>query len=544
MSSSAMLHRLESGALAPTRGPKPLILVDGMVCDDLAVLEVKQEAPLGTRTARMNWQPTENAAATGADRWFGRHLAILVPIGLSGGDSRVIPIFHGVIDKTDDQHDADHERHYLTARCEWADVLDQKAEDRFSFDDRVMNVESAVEQLQRSDVLKLAAWGLPEVMRQRPVRRPRGDDLTWGQILESLCSEADLQVDCLLHWTGTGVRRSCVLRPVDRGRPNRIATGEMVHPATTLASLRGVCSDGGPVKYIARSSSQVVESTFQLCRGWDPAGEGLADEEYSRSQSSDFDAGVNVYRLWVLNEDGAFSGEPFLCGDAYDAAVLFEAEPGWYRQPLPFLPTLSQSAEGRSLGHIVEVSEDAGATWSQYGGRVETLDDRAGVWLADDVLPAGFLTAIKAGAARVRVTACLRSPDEMQMVRWRGNPFTGQFTEKLFDVSGLFAWRRVAASSKFYARVQSGLMRADEADDRLAMQRWLVAQSGEAGRGARGGQLRLNAVDIGWRCSDRLAGILEGGGGLVLDDQRFSNPVIEQVIHDFECGCTTLHWFT
>jgi hypothetical protein len=202
-----------------------------------------------------------------------------------------------------------------------------------------------------------------------------------------------------------------------------------------------------PIRFIAEAAGPVVESTFALVGGWDAADEALADGEYSKSGSSDFEAVANVFRLWVLNEDGAFTAEPFDRGPAFDLTTLFDDGRAIEPQPLRFGHALSQDAAGRSVGVVVEMSIDGGASWSRYPGTASVLSDRAGVYLADDALPAGFLAAVRGGVGKIRVTATLRNPLPLQSVRWRGNPFTGAFRTQRLKLGDAFGWRRVLPGS-------------------------------------------------------------------------------------------------
>lgn len=146
---------------------------------------------------------------------------------------------------------------------------------------------------------------------------------------------------------------------------------------------------------------------------------------------------ANVARLWVLNEDGSYAAasynrnapfddyRPFDFSTVLDAS---EAQPGaWSRRVRPLMSTISVGANGQSLGVVVEVSFNSGASWYTPSGRVRVLKDRAGIYFDCDnpteITPPevepevqNLWYAIIDQAFRVRVTAVIEGDERLQAV--------------------------------------------------------------------------------------------------------------------------------
>ena len=128
--------------------------------------------------------------------------------------------------------------------------------------------------------------------------------------------------------------------------------------------------------------------------GWDPGQAGQPREDYRRGGNPDFGQVAEVYRKWVLNEAGDYSGSPWNAGPAYDFGPLFGDASMPRRRPL--LPTISTDAAGESCGVYVEVSYDAGASYARYAGPVSVLRDECGIYLSSDQLPPELFLAADA----------------------------------------------------------------------------------------------------------------------------------------------------
>jgi len=151
-------------------------------------------------------------------------------------------------------------------------------------------------------------------------------------------------------------------------------------------------------------------------------------------RGSDYHQYCDVGRLWVLNEDGFHAGAAFNRNAPFDDyrpfdfwSVLAESEAGsgsWTRRARPLAPALTRGPDGRSLGVHVEVSFDAGSTWTRPTGRVSVLADRAGIRFDADnptqIAPPGVAPSVRNmwyaivdQVFRVRVTAVIESDDRL-----------------------------------------------------------------------------------------------------------------------------------
>lgn len=344
----------------------------------------------------------------------------------------------------------------------------------------------------------------------------RSMDVTLGAVLDAfgLVVRREMRLEA-----GALIERRTV-RPIERGRSVRLAWRDDDDPLGQVARLRSDAPARGARRLIARAPGPRVEGTFVLRRGWDPSLEGQADEVYSRATNTSFADVANVFRRWVLNEDGRFSGAPYLQGDAFDLAALF-AQPGLAPRALRLLPCLTLDDAGAQRAVNVQVSTDSGQTWAAYAGRAVIATDRAAVYLDDATLDSGFLAAAQAGTAQVRVTASLQSPRAHDTLRWHGNPFAGRAADEVTRLGPGAQARRIDASSVHAGDVAAGALNADVHDpthevNRLLTTRLLRARSDALAGGGRGSVRLIDALPL-LTVGDRIADA--GGAGRTLRGQ-------------------------
>lgn len=293
---------------------------------------------------------------------------------------------------------------------------------------------------------------------------PLALDRPLGRILEAMLRPHGLGLMCELRMRGAKARHALTLVDPDatpRQRLPRDGAGSAV------VQYERRWATPAATRWIARGGRHAVEATFALVPGWDRTLESAADSAYARGQSSDFARYRDVFRRWVLNEDGAFTGSPYDAGPAYDTAALF-GRSDVPRRPLRFGPTLSLDAAGAPMPPVVETRWDGAAAWAPAAGRVVVLDDRAGVYFDDDALDAAYLAAAKAGTLEVRVTATLTDPYPLEAERWDGNPFAGAAATRSLDAGEAFTHRRVDPSSVLHGQGET-----HATDDRAALATWL-----------------------------------------------------------------------
>jgi hypothetical protein len=321
--------------------------------------------------------------------------------------------------------------------------------------------------------LDLSLNWLPAEVRNLPLVQEIDLGHTLDRVLSRIIEPYGLiiQRDLVRESTTVNERRS--VRPTTSGRVVHLAWADDQRP---LGQVLSVVADRPPLAaqpWVVRADGWLVESTFELIKAWDPALEGASDLSYSKANNAEFSTYANVFRFWALNEDGRFSESPYNQGGAYDLASLFEHFPIRPR-PLRFLPALTQDDTGVRRSPIVQISTDNGSTWSVYPGTVRVRTDRAAVYLDDTTLPSSFLAAAQIGNARVRVTASLRSPVPVEVLRWSGNPFAGTSPAKVFDLGNAFRFQRVAPESIHFNDILSGALKADEINQTATMNNWLI----------------------------------------------------------------------
>jgi hypothetical protein len=355
--------------------------------------------------------------------------------------------------------------------------------------------------------LNLSLRGLPrevanaELLKEIDLTKPIAAALTG--ILEpyGLVIQRDLMRQ------GVAVVERRAVRPIGQGRPIRAAWAHNGQPLGDALKITADRPAQAAQLWVARAGGWLVESTFDLVGGWDPALQGQPDSDYDKGASTDFATYANVYRRWVLNEDGFFTNPPYNRGPAFDLLSFFGLDP-IDPQPLVFRSNVTLQDDGTPLKPVVEMSTDSGSNWSVFPNTALILDSRAGVYLDPTKLPAAFLTAAKAGLARVRVTAGLMSPHRIELTRWRGNPFTGKLPPRVFDLADVFRFQRVDPQSIHSPDIAAGNTQADEVDQTQQMFRWLVQRMDRFERGGEPSDgratLQLAGVWPTLRIGDRL----------------------------------------
>lgn len=155
--------------------------------------------------------------------------------------------------------------------------------------------------------------------------------------------------------------------------------------------------------------------------------------KYHRN-GSQFKYNTDVSRLWVLNEDGYYLGNLYNRNDPFDNYRPFDFSTvadstvtqsgAWMRRRRRFLPTITMSPDGRSLGVWVEISFNSALVWQQQSAGVRVLGDRCGLYFdcesPTEITPTGtdpaimnMWYAIINQTFRVRVTAVIESDDRL-----------------------------------------------------------------------------------------------------------------------------------
>ena len=312
--------------------------------------------------------------------------------------------------------------------------------------------------------LNLSLQLLPDEMHRAPLMHAADLAKPLGETLRSILDEHDLVVQRDRVWQAGSTVERRVIRSAARGRRVHVPWPQTKPHVGQALRVTSQAASEAARQWIARASGWLVEGTFELIPAWNPALQSEPEDAYSPATNPDFTPYADVFRFWALNEDGAFDGPVF------DAAAFFDEEPFTPRR-LVFRAGLTLGDTGGNRPPVIEMSLDEGETWAVYPGSTRIDTNRAAVHLDDVTLPPAFLAAALAGEARLRVTACLQSPNAVEMKRWSGNPFAGQTERIELDARDVFRFARIAPSS-----IHHGTTPAAAFDDTLALQRWLIEQ--------------------------------------------------------------------
>ena len=151
-------------------------------------------------------------------------------------------------------------------------------------------------------------------------------------------------------------------------------------------STRGLLAIGQRKQY---------ESTFNLSKGWDGSLETARWRDFVRSESDNWPGVADVYRKWVLNEHGWYSGGPWSL--LVHTFANISAADFTMRVARRFLPCLSTDREGQSLGAVVEIRCGGAAPWRRWRGPLWASRDECAIYLGGDALPGEYFQAASAG---------------------------------------------------------------------------------------------------------------------------------------------------
>jgi hypothetical protein len=350
------------------------------------------------------------------------------------------------------------------------------------------------------------------------------------QALEQLGRRVGLRPTVALSRTASGeLVRSLVF--VGRGFGRTVSLyhqmpGETFTLARTAMASADVSIEWADAPAVLEVSGDVklYETTFDLKPGWDPALEGQEREAYRRSDNVDFAANADVYRKWVLNEAGDYTGEPVDAGEAHDFSALF-GHGDYLVRRRRLLPTVSTDEAGESHGVVVELSYDGGQSYARYRGPVRVLRDECGITLSGDQLPAELFHAAERDKLAVRVTATVESDSRLGVIVERPGLAEDHRGRRLWrDVSDEFHWRHVDAGSIFYG----GASREVDDTERLLQ---LAADLWQAERRAPSpSRIGLPFFSVSYRLGDRIDAVRYRYAWLRRSDDGIeTDPTVEGV---------------
>ena len=273
--------------------------------------------------------------------------------------------------------------------------------------------------------------------------------------LERLCQQASLafglahvpvggEVRQVLHFFRAGMGRQVHLRHQGAGEALDLRKTNVVRCEAAASQ------PGETLQVTGWGDLKRFEGTFALTGGWAPALEANDYDLYSPITNEDFLTVRDVFRKWVLNEEGDYSGPPYEQGPAYDLSGVFGTSE-YSERRRRFWPCLSRDAAGQSLGYFLEVSYDSGTNWQVYPGAFDVLLDECGVSLTATQLDITMWNAIKKGALRFRMTATLVSDERLAVTVTDGPVICSRpVRRRLLELGGQFKYEQVSAVSIFH----------------------------------------------------------------------------------------------
>ena len=202
-------------------------------------------------------------------------------------------------------------------------------------------------------------------------------------------------------------------------------------------------------RYIVQGDYKIYEATFELVKGWDPALEENDYDRYSPISNENFNEVRDVWRKWCLNEAGGYSVSPYNQGPAFDFSKIFEN--GLYiRQRRRFLPALTASKDGTSIGYYLEVSYTGGSRWWPYMGSFKILLDQCGIWLSAEQLDTDLWFAVLKGILKFRITASVCADERINFTVADGPVnSTVEVVDKVITLPRRFKCQKVSPYSIF-----------------------------------------------------------------------------------------------
>lgn len=459
---------------------RPVVLLDGIPEPRLLVRELTVRGPLDERELLI--EACGQSMSSSQLRQVGRRQAVVaMPLRLHDGTTRWPVLGVGTLAAINQQQAPDQRAPQWRLHEAWTARLGHPLR-RLGHGaaqlrgDASWDVRSLLALLGSAAGLAVSLRLVPDEIGREPASRRVDPDQPLGRIMGDLLAEHGLLLQREAQWEDGRVYERAWVHAARRGRPIELAWADASRSPSPLLRISSRGEPAASRAWEAVAGPWRVESTFTLRPGWDPHLESptLPDSAFSRADNPDFAACANVYRLWVLNEDGWFTGPPHQQA-TFDLAAFF-ADPTIVPQPRTLGDCLTLDDAGLPHRPIVQVRMAADEPWMTYPGIAHILSDRAGVYLDDTNLPSAFLAAARAGAAELRVTATLSSPHPVRIVRWQGNPFAGSRPSRQLNVAERFHFARIDDHSIHAQAVREGAAAASEADDRQALTAWLTRQ--------------------------------------------------------------------
>ncbi|MEJ2702427.1 MAG: hypothetical protein P8Z79_08290 [Sedimentisphaerales bacterium] len=602
MSNKIDFHQSEQTSLA-LPAASVSILLDGMPCPDLELIEIIRSGWPDFSRARLAYNPAAYpgggvTAAEDVESKFAMGKAICIRQYYNGVPPGVaafsFPIFHGHIERINTSFSAKGERVEITPEdlgttlkrisvhgrrlvktsdsCVFLAGLDTifnpDGEANASTEPMPINGKSYT--VFCADPSQSKLWSYAEVIDYllceyllpgqflRPtlgqmrtltenqiVRDLDVTELNLAEALHRCCERIGLKFKFVPTLGSAGPDQAIVFYKSDTGRIielNCQAPGEQLSSSRTNVATLQSTRNRYPVthKYIGQGDFKVFEATFDLVKAWDPGLESTNYDTFSPLTNPDFYQVKDVYRKWCLNEAGRYCGEPYNQGDAFDFSKIFQSSDFAPRRRR-FQPALTTDALGQSLGYFLQVSYDSGQTWWQYLYAFNILSDECGVWLSSDQLDTTTWDAAQQGSLQFRITASVVSNERLTAIVADGPLYsTAPVVEHVIAQPSQFKYRKVSDQSIFVATTHATLGPPDEVDDFDALHQFVRHTAERSSEAIETFDVETPSLMFDCHVGDRVTTSPESRDLLACKSDNRSTSRIERVRMDFQRQCTDL----
>jgi hypothetical protein len=306
-------------------------------------------------------------------------------------------------------------------------------------------------------------------------------DVTGLSLLESLhrcCDRVALKFKFVPTLSTVGPRQAIVFYKSDTCRKIELdcqKKGSLLNPSRTNIGNVSSRKNFWPVthKYIGLGDFKIFEATFNLTMGWDSSFESGDYNKYCPSTNPDFYQVRDVFRKWILNEAGDYSGPPYNRGDPFDFSKIFQSNK-YVCHRRRFWPTLTTDSQGKSLGYYLQVSYNGGQNWWQYLDAFNIISDECGVWLSSERLGTELWDALLKGCLAFRITASIIS-DKRLRAEIADGPVNSvaPVIEHSIVLPKRFKYRNISDQSIFANSTDPVLGIPDQVDDTDALNQYV-----------------------------------------------------------------------
>jgi len=393
----------------------------------------------------------------------------------------------------------------------------------------------------------LAAPGIERLEALTDNQKVYDLDVTGLNLLQAIrrcCERTGLEFKFISRLSETGPQEAIVFYRRGQGRCvelNMQRSGEIVGISkTNISEFRSEMAGIVTHRYMGQGDFKRFEATFELKKGWDENLESYDYDTFSPSSNPEFYKVKDVYRKWVLNEAGDYSGQPFNCGPAFDFSRIFESSNFVHRRRRLW-PALTRDVQGKSIGYFLEVSYDDGEHWWQYSGSFENRLDECAVWLASDRLDAHTWIAALKKVLRFRITASVFSDERVSCCVADGPVNSvAPVIEHIITLPNQFKYRKVSGASIFAGVQGEGLGTADEADDSAALYEFIRKKALAGGAVIEEFEVKTPYLSYDYDSGDIVTSSPESRDLFGVRGDNRSTAWIEQVSLNFDRQQTTL----